>query len=157
MATFGSILDRPSTSIERPKPLPAGTYVCILKGLPKEGKAKTGTEFYEFAPEIVQPLEDVNADAIEAAGGVIGKTIPRCTFYLTEDAAWRLRAFFVNDLELDEGSKEDPKSLRQLASETMGKQLVCTVRHKPSDDGKSMYAEFGGSGPVSALAEADED
>lgn len=153
MVTFGSILDKPSTSIERPKPLPQGNYVCILKGLPKEGKAKTGTEYYEFAPEIQQPLEDVSSTDIEVYGSVVGKTIPRCTFYITEDSIWRLKKFLVDDLELE----EEEKSLRQLVSESPGKQLVCTVRHKPSDDGKNVYAEFAGSAPVSALAEADED
>lgn len=153
MATFGSILDRPASSIEKPKPLPQGTYICIVKGLPKEGKAKTGTEFYEFNLEITQPLEDVSAEAIEACGGVIGKKIPRATFYITEDSLWRLTKFLGDDLELD----LTDKSVRQLVSETMGKQVVASVRHKPSDDGKNVFAELADTAPVSALAEADED
>lgn len=152
MATFGSILDKPSKSIERPKPLPTGTYVCICKGLPKEGKAKTGTEFYEFNLEIVQPLDDVSEEGITAVGGVVGKSIPRATYYITEDSVWRLKKFLAEDLELEEGEK----SLRQLVSETMGKQVLATIRHKPSDDGKSVFAEMAGTAPVSGLEEVDD-
>lgn len=153
MATFGSILDKPSISIDKPKPLPTGTYVCIVKGLPRQDKSKQkGTEFVEFNLEIVQPLQDVSEEAIEAAGGVVGKTI-RGIFYLTDDSLWRLKKFLVEDLELEELDK----SLRVLLSETPGKQVVASVKHEPSQDGKSVFSRLDSTAPVSALAEADED
>ncbi len=154
MATFGSILDKPSKSIDKPKPLPTGSYVCIIKGLPRQDvSSKKKTEFVEFNLEIVQPLQDVSEESIEAIpGGVVGKSI-RATFYLTEDALWRLKKFLSEDLEIEEGDR----SLRAMLSETMGKQVVASVRHRPSDDGRDVFAELAGTAPVSALAEADED
>jgi len=42
-ANFASILDEAPTEINRPKPLPEGTYLCVV-GQPEEGKSsKKGT------------------------------------------------------------------------------------------------------------------
>lgn len=155
MATFGSILDKPSKSIDKPKPLPRGTYVLLVRGLPTQGKSKTGTEYEEFCLEIVQPLQDVSDEAIEACGGVVGKTLPNFAtrFYLTEDSVWRLKKFLVDDLELEEGDK----SIREMLSEVAGKQVVGNLEHEPTNDGKGVNVRLASTGPVSALAEADDD
>lgn len=155
MATFGSILDKPSKSIEKPKPMPQGTYVCLIRGLPLEGKSKSGTEYQEFKFEVIQPLQDVSDEAIEASGGVVGKTFPNYAtrFYTTDDSLWRLKKFLVDDLELEEGEK----TIREMLSEVAGKQVVANFGHEPSNDGKGVVIRLNSTGPVSALAEADED
>ena len=146
---FGAILDRPSTEVERPKPLPTGTYICVVKGLPRQDKsAKKGTEFCEFT---LQPLgvyqneqgeSDVDPDELAAMGGVEKRTI-RATYYLTEDAIWRLKQF-LDDL----GVEEEDKSLRQRVSETPGRQVLATIAHQASDDGQNIYAQLKSTAPV---------
>jgi len=146
---FGAILDRPSTEIERPKPLPVGTYVCVVKGLPRQDKsARKGTEFVEFT---LQPLgiyenengeTDVDPDELAAMGGFEKRTI-RATYYLTEDAIWRLKSF-LDDLGIEEGDK----SLRQRISESPGHQVLAVIAHQASDDGQNIYANLKSTAPV---------
>lgn len=140
---FGAILDRPSTEIERPKPLPVGTYTCVVKGLPRYDKStKKGTEFVEF---VLQPLaagEDVDEEALKEMGGFQNKTI-RATYYLTEDAVWRLKKF-LDDCGIEEGDL----SLRQRIEQAPGSQVYAYMKHQASDDGQSVYAQLSNTAPV---------
>lgn len=144
-ASFGSILDRPSSEIERPKPLPVGTYVCVVKGLPRYDKSsKKLTDFVEFTLQPLQAGDDVDQEALQEMGGFVNKTL-RATFYITEDAAWRLKKF-LSDLGHD--VDDEKTSLRQMISESAGLQVVVTVTHTSSDDGSAVYANVGMTAPV---------
>lgn len=39
MADFTSILNKPMAETERPKPLPVGTYLCMVQGQPEFGES----------------------------------------------------------------------------------------------------------------------
>ena len=81
---FGAILDRPANEIQRPKPLPVGTYVCVVVGLPREDKStKKGTEFVEFTMRPIEASTDIDEDDLKAMGGLENKTL-RVTFWLVE-------------------------------------------------------------------------
>lgn len=136
--TFTSILDRQSSEIERPKPLPVGTYNCIVKGLPRYDKSsKKQTDFVEFNLEIQSAEDDVDEDAIAAmTGGVVGKSI-KDTYYLTEEAAFRVKDF------LDNAGVEDEGTLRSRIEQTPGKQIKIFIKHEPSQDGQSVFARIG--------------
>ena len=44
-----SILDEAPTEIDRPKPIPTGTYLCRVQGTPTYDKSsKKGTPFVQF-------------------------------------------------------------------------------------------------------------
>jgi hypothetical protein len=139
--SFSSILDQQVEDAERPKPLPAGSYICVIPALPRFDKSsKKQTDFVEFA---LQPLDvltdkdgktDVDVDALEAMGGLENRTL-RATFYITEEAKWRLRKF-LEDLGLDVKGK----SFHECISESPGCQVVAHVIHEPSADGQSFYA-----------------
>lgn len=140
---FGSILDRQSSEIERPKPLPVGTYTCVVKGLPKYDKSsKKQTEFVEFTLQPLAAGDDVDADDLEAMGGFLNKTI-RATYYLTEDALWRLKDFLTH-LGIEEGDM----SLRQRIGEATGRQVLATIKHQASEDGEAVYAQLGKTAAV---------
>ena len=142
-ATFGSILDRKSSEVERPRPLPVGNYLCQVKGLPTYDKStKKHTEYVEFSMVPIQALDDVDQEQLAEVGGLAGKTID-ATFYLTEKSIWRLTEF-LNDC----GVEEDDLSIRQRVEQSPGCQVICTIIHEPSRDGKGVYANFGGSAPV---------
>lgn len=149
---FGSILDKPSTDVEKPKPLPAGSYICVVKGLPKQDKSsKKGTEYVEFTLTPLQAGEDVDEEALtnwasKADGSTrsLSDTSLRCTFYLTEDSIYRLKGFLVDDLEIE----EEDKSLRQMIDETPGRQVLAHVKHTASEDGTTVYANVAKTAPV---------
>ena len=141
---FGSILNKPMSQTERPKPLPVGSYICVVKGLPRFDKSsKKQTPFVEFTLQPLQAGDDVDAEALEDMGGIVNKTI-RATYYTTEDAMWRLKKF-LTDCGIDE---DDNKSFDQAISETPGCQVVAHLKHQASDDGEAVYAQISGTAAV---------
>lgn len=137
--SFSSILDKPASEIEKPKPLPVGTYTCVIKGQPRFDKSsKKQTEFVEFTLQPLAAGEDVDQDDLKAMGGFTNKTI-RATYYLTEDALWRLKKFLLEDCEIE---ASDDASFTQIITETPGKQVRAVIKHTASQDGQSVYAEL---------------
>ena len=134
--TFQSVLDMPASDIERPKPLPVGSYVCVVQGQPRIDKsAKKQTEFSEFTLKLLEALDDVEAEDLAAQGGIADKTI-KLTFYHTENSIYRLKEFLEHcGLEIEHGIL-----LRKLIGETPGCQVVAHVIHEASQDGESVYA-----------------
>jgi hypothetical protein len=145
--TFSSILDRPSNSIEKPKPLPVGTYLAMTKGLPREDKsAKKQTPFVEFSMQLLQAADDVDQEALQAVLGskALNEITMKNTFYLTDDAAWRLQKFLEADLGIEGGDV----SLRQMISSSPGRQCLVSIKHEASQDGTSVFARIDGTAPV---------
>lgn len=140
---FGSILDRQSSEVEKPKPLPSGTYICVVQGLPKFDKSsKKQTEFVEFTLKPLQAQDDVDEEALAEMGGIANQTI-RATYYLTENSLWRLKKFLV-DLQIE----EEDKSLRQMINDAPGRQVAAWIKHEASDDGESVFAKLGNTAAV---------
>ena len=135
-ASFESILDTPATEVERPKPLPAGTYDAIVKGLPEFGESsQKKTPFCRFTYVIQSAGEDVDEDELTAIGGLEGKTI-RDTYYTTPDAIFRLT-------ETMERMGVDPtdKTVRQMIDETPNASIRVVIGHRASEDGQQIFAE----------------
>jgi hypothetical protein len=153
--TFSSILDKAPSEIERPKPLPAGEYVCIVDGQPKFDKsAKKQTDYVEFSLKPMEAMESVDEDALASAlirgngeKKLLSDSRIRATYYLTEDSLYRLKDFLKHcGLDLD----EDDKSIRQWIEETPGCNIIATIKHTSSEDGESMYANLAKTAPVEA-------
>lgn len=138
---FGSILDKPASDVERPKPYPQGSYICVVKGLPVHGEStRKKTKQVEFQLQPLSVLDDVDAEDLEAMGG-LNRTI-KDTYYVTEDALWRLKEFLVN-CGIEEMDGDDKKSFTQMIDETPGRQVGVSIRHEASEDGKSIFARVG--------------
>ena len=148
MATpnFGSVLDRAPTTVERPKTFPIGTFVWLVKGLPRFDKsAKKGTEFVEFTLQC-QSAQEVDEESLEAfltkpdgSKSKLSEKTMKVTYYLPENSLFRLKDFLKHcgfDVD-DEGS-----TLRQMINETPGCSIVATIKHTPSNDGEAMYANI---------------
>ena len=134
--TFESILDTPATEVERPKPLPAGTYDAIVKGLPEYGESsQKKTPFCRFTYAIQAAGDDVDTDELETIGGLEGKTI-RDTYYTTPDAIFRL----TDTLERM-GIDAEGKTIRQMIDETPNCSIRVVVGHRASEDGQQIFAE----------------
>lgn len=152
MTTFSDILDRAPTEVDRPKPLPSGTYTCVVNGLPEYGESsKKKTPFVRFTLKVLAADDDVDTEALnewmQKAGGetrsLTDATI-RDTYYLTEDAVYRLDGFHQNcGIELEDGV-----SRRQRNEQTNGCQLKVFIKHRPSEDGTTIFAEIGATAPI---------
>lgn len=143
---FGAILDRPSAEVERPKALPVGSYVALIQGQPRYGESsKKKTEQVEFDLKLLQAMDDVDEDDLREAltrkdgsTKTLGDIKMKVTYYLTEDALWRLKDF-LNHAQVEEGDL----SLRQRITEAPGHQVGIVIKHDPSDDGESVFAKVG--------------
>jgi hypothetical protein len=150
---FSSILDTPATEVTRPKPIPQGTYLGMTKGLPRYDRStKKGTPFSEYTIQLLEAQKDVDEDALrEALTKGNGEIIPlrerslRLTFYHTPDALWRL-VKFLKDLGLE--AEDDKVSVGDLEQESPGRQVYVHVKHTPSDDGETMFANIDKTAPV---------
>lgn len=141
---FQSVLNTKADAIEKPKPYPVGTYLCVVDG-PVEfttiGQKQTDAAILQL--KIIQPGPDVDMAAVAEAGGVAGKRL-RHTIFLTADSAWRAKQFLVEHLGLEAGTK----SLGELFAEVPGRQVMVTVKHRTAQDGSAIYAEVGGTAKV---------
>lgn len=153
MNTFTSILDRPSNSIEKPKPLPVGTYLFLTQGQYKQDKStKKQTEYVEFSCKILQAGEDVDQEALDLAltnpntgeKKALSEVIMKNTYYLTEASAWRLTQFLDHLV----GEDSADQSVRQRLSLTPGRQFLGSVVHE--QQGESIFAKINGTAPVEA-------
>jgi hypothetical protein len=149
--SFASILDTPMSDISRPKPAPHGSYLAMVKGLPRYDKStKKGTPFSEYTMQLLEALDDVDADALtEWLTKPDGTVVPlreksmRLTFYHTADSLWRLGKF-LKDL----GLGDEEGSIGDVEQQTPGRQCIVHVKHSPSDDGETMFANIDKTGPA---------
>jgi hypothetical protein len=145
--TFESILDMPAADVERPKPLPTGTYDAIVQGLYEEGiSSQKKTPFVQFAFAIQAADEDVDEDEITAyltskdssvkplAGVVLKNNSTK--FYTTPDSMFRLTDFFDHC-----GIDQEGKTVRQCLSETPNCSVKILISHVASQDGEQIFAE----------------
>ena len=89
---FSSIMEEAPTEVIRPKPLPEGTYLCVVKEYERGASAKKNTPYTRFILEVVSAMDDVDQEALAAAGGIEKKTL-RVDFWETADAIYRLDEF----------------------------------------------------------------
>ena len=146
--SFESILDTPATEVERPKPLPAGTYDAIVKGLYEEGVSSVKkTPYVRFTYAIQAAGDDVDEDELRqiltdkdgAVHPLTEKTM-KDTYYTTHDALYRLTDVLTHMGVIDP-DVEDGKTVRQALSETPNCSIRITVGHRASEDGQQIFAE----------------
>jgi hypothetical protein len=140
---FASILDEAPTEVSAPQPLPQGTYICTVAGVTYDKTTKKGTDYAEFTLRPIAAEDDVDPDELEDAGGLEGKTI-RATFYLTEDAIYRLDEFHTHcGLDLS-----DVASRRSRNDAVINSEVRAFVKHETSQDGSRIFARFNRSLPM---------
>jgi hypothetical protein len=100
----------------------------------------------------MEAQKDVDEDALNEAltkgnGDIVAlrERSLRLTFYHTPDALWRL-VKFLKDLGLE--AEDDKVSVGDLEQESPGRQVYVHVKHTPSDDGETMFANIDKTAPV---------
>lgn len=144
MANFQDILSKPAANIEPPKPLPVGTYLCIIDGQPEFAKiGKEQTDCLNFKLKPIQAQPDVDQTALQealvvnGAPSALGDKSIRHRLFITEASIWRLKQFLVDHLGIEQGTK----SLGELIPESQGRQVLVTLGHRASDDGQQVFTE----------------
>jgi len=152
---FSDILDKPATEIDKPKPLPTGTYSWMIQGLPRHDKDKTGNmyEFVEFTCKCTGAADDVDEEALKdwatKSDGTMRNLLEytaRLKFYKTADSVHRLQTFLLDHCMLN----GDDKSVRQLIDDSPNAEFLGAITHSASKDGTSVYANIGKTAPMEA-------
>lgn len=92
LGNFSDLANVKVGEVERPKPLPTGHYQAMFSGLMKPHKARSGNQAMRFPFKLVAAGEDVDAEALEAAGGIPDKEFT-IDFWMSPDARWRFTEF----------------------------------------------------------------
>lgn len=146
------VLKRPSNTIERPKPLPVGTFLWQVKGLPRFDISKNQKKFVEFIVVPLQAGDDVDADlltdslTVKATGErkpLSEKQMKPQFYYETDFGAAMLKEFVDHCL----GGESD-ESLEERMPQCNGTQVLGHIRHRPSQDGKGVVADIDQWAPV---------
>jgi hypothetical protein len=138
-ASFESILDTPAADVERPKPLPIGTYTAVIKGLYEEGaSSQKKTPFVQFTFALTSAGEDVDAEELEAIGGITEKFLKNNStcFYTTPDATWRLTEFLEQACKIDISDK----TIRQALADTPNTEVRLVIIHEANQSGDQKFA-----------------
>lgn len=150
MSEFGSFSDLANVkgnTIEKPKPLPTGHYSVIITGPFKEHKAKSGNFAMRFPLKIVEPLSDVDVDALESAGKAREREYT-IDFWMSPDARWRFTEF-CKSLGIS-----DEQDLISMAEELVSKNepFMLECRHEQNQDKpEEVYARLDNPAPLSAF------
>lgn len=150
---MSDVLNRPSNSIERPKPLPVGTYQWQVKGQPRFDKSKNNNKFVEF---ILVPLTqggDVDENDLAEALTVkaTGERRPlaekqmKPQFYYETDYGLALLKEFLDACQVEE---PEGCTIGQRIPGAMGTQVLGMIKHSPTQDGKGVRAEISEYGKV---------
>jgi len=134
---FAAILGKQAQEIEKPKPLPVGSYICVNPKLPDfKAVGKNETPCAEFGFKVIAPSDDVDPAELQAFGDYKGKNV-RHRMFLTEGTEFRTKEELVNAFNIDEAGK----TLGQMFNETINKQVIVKIKHTPTEDGSDIFAE----------------
>jgi len=141
--SFDDLLGARVDEFEKPQPLPVGSYHVLVKDYGKtEKQSAAGNNGVVVQFSVLSPLDDVDADELRkvTAKSPLSKKVLRHTFWLTEDAAHRIRTF-IEYL----GITVEGRTLREVLPEIKGRPIIVSIRHKPSDrNPEEVYQEIGG-------------
>jgi hypothetical protein len=133
MSTFGNLLSKKVDQVEKPKPLPEGTYVGQVLSHALGKSQKKQTPQVEFTLAIIEAGSDVDSTALEAAGGLNrsdgNPRTMKLTYYITEDSLFRLSEFLKHL-----GLGDSTESMEMLiANETAGKKVGLYIGHRAGE------------------------
>lgn len=140
MVDFAALMNKPVEDAVRQPPAPAGTYLAGIVSHEFGTSTKKGTPYCRFNFQPLAAQDDVDEEALEEVGGVefLSKKRMRYEFYLTDDAMFRLREFLEEALGLNCSGR----NFDEVVPETANMQVLISVVHTLSDDGKETYANI---------------
>lgn len=148
MTDFNALLDRKGSSFEKPKPLPAGHFEGVITkmvlkdvNMEREG-SKVDVPIGEMFIRATAPRDDVDADALEAYGGLSDRSILRKTWWLEEESVHQFITFCETALGFDPDN-----TLRQHIDEVVNQGVLMEVINVPKKgDPETVYANIADGG-----------
>ena len=146
MVDFTKLAEFKLEDIEKPKPLPLGTYEAVVEGTPKWGEAKFRDKETGEAPpmvtvvyRLVNPTDDVDQEDLAAMGGLIGKngkprTISQDFIFNGGAPPYSLRRFI-------EGFGIEGGTLAEALEGIVGEPVLVTVKHRLDEKTQDRYAQ----------------
>jgi hypothetical protein len=126
------LLRKPAESVERPKPLPGGTYNGMISNREFGESKEKKTPYVRFMIQLVSPGNEIDPTTLE--GIDLSKKKLRRDFFLTLDAEYRLVEFAESC-----GIDKHGRSLAELIEECLNKPVLVEVTQRPSQDGSELY------------------
>ena len=143
MSNFSDILNTTVDSIEKPKPLPVGSYLAVVAGPPEIGPiGQKQTLAAKYQLKILRALEDVDHVLLNDMGGIRDNQTVNHTLFLTADAAWRAKEF------TEHCGVEGLSTLGEALGAVQGRQVIVKLKHRPSQDGTQLYSEIASTAKV---------
>lgn len=134
---FTKLLAQTEEQVERPVPLPEGSYEAAIKGFDLGESAEKKTPYVEVSFEILEAKGDVDpAELAKIEKGVTGKKVKR-KFYLTAESTFMLWDFFG-----DVGLTTQGKTTQQLLEESKNNSVGLYITQRIANDGSDrVFAE----------------
>lgn len=139
---FTELLDsEPIGEIEKPKPLPEGSYAGIIKKIEFGASRQKKTPYVRFHVEIIAALDDVDANALEEFGDLNNKTM-RVDQYVTENTKHMLKDFLLLHVGIEAG---DDAKLSEVIPEAQGREVGLRIGHEIAEASQEPYATVSGT------------
>lgn len=146
-ANFQHLLSTPVDSVEKPKPLPTGTYQGLIKSFEfLEAKNDKKTPYVRFMLAFHTPGADIDTDELGKALGEkkLGDITKSKDFYLTPDAMWRLK-----DLIVALGIDTAGRGFDSTIPECVNQPVLIEVGQRNSPNGEEIFNDINKLGAVS--------
>lgn len=131
-ADFKKLLSKNLDEVERPKPLPPGTYYGRVTKYALDVSKEKKTPYVRFSLAVTSAGDGVEADALN--GVDLSKKQLRKDFYLTHDADWRLKEFIKSC-----GVQVAGRSFESTIPDTMNSPVIIEVTQRPATDGSGEF------------------
>jgi len=123
---FRALLEKPLDNIERPKPIPAGTWYGQISKYDFGESREKKTPYLEIETRLQRPGDDI--DQLELEGIDISKLRSmRTNFYLTDDALYRLKDFMESC-----GVQTAGRTIMEALPDIMSAEVICSVTKQPA-------------------------
>lgn len=132
MVDFSTLLSQNLDSVTKPKALPAGTYNGTVLSHSFALSSKKQTPYVQFNFSVQSAGEDVDPSDLE--GVDVGKKALRTSFYLTDDALFRLKDFLASC-----GIDTSGRTLNETIPETVGASVLLFVKQRTSENGEDIF------------------
>lgn len=145
MPDFKTLLQKPVTSAERPKPKAPGTYNGMVQRFEFGEAGEKKTPYVRYHINNVSPGPEVDMEENARNGIDLAKWSPYKDFYLTDDSIYRLREF-IESCKIP----VDGRSFNETIPEVVGKPVQFEVVNTPSK--KNPLDIFSNVGDISGAA-----
>lgn len=135
MVDFTNLLSKSADNVERPEPLPQGSYVTTITAYRTIESGQKKTPGVEFDLQIFAPGEDINMEEYAKVKNPQERVL-KTQFWLTEDSMFRLKEFLEKA-----GFETAGRTFADMLAEVAGHQIIAIVSHRIGQDGESVFPE----------------